>query len=397
VQPKQLIINNKKMNQLQQLIAFTALLCVISTIAYAGATGENEKKIIKVDKSSIRPLKLSEIAESIHYIPLETNEKCQLEAPFSYVVHNEKVYVYDFKGDQGLYCFGTDGKFINKRTTIGRGQGEFFSVMNIEVHTAKNEIYIFDIMLQKIVVLSDDLLFKREIFFPGLKVKFIKLTSDNQLYAILEDSLDGKAIGCIAKFCDKGELIYSKEAYLAKSPGMQVLCNVGTNLIVAGQMENNIYELVNDKLATLYEINFDVNTFSKYKKHAFSDDENVDSTNADTHSYLRCQIMLFSANENYSVVMVSDEFSREKLLVSNSTSEAILFDTIVNDINGLCLGEMLHDAGEPNLFCQSVSAIDLIDSYEEKKGTFDFSEATKKLIEGLSPEDNKVLVLIKTK
>jgi len=386
------------MRLLKGVLIIAAFVCFVKPITNATEPEVNTKKTIKVDESSVRDLKVSEFATSVQYIPLETNNECLLTTPSAYIVHDNKIYIYDPQGDVGIYCFSMDGKFINKRTTIGRGQGEFTLVMNIEVNAEKKEIYLFDVVLQKIVVLYDDLRFKREIFFRGHKVKDIKVTSDNQLYGIIEKYKNSKLMGCIAKFSDKGERIYSKETYQADPHGMSILCSVGSKLLVAEQLENNIYKLENDKLMTHYEIDFGHNNLLHYNTKRVKIDQHGQSTSVGNGpGYVRGRIMLECANQNYTVVRVSDKNNTEKILISNTNSDVVLYKDIVNDINGLCLDVKLCDSGNSSTFCQSIPAIELIDYYEGKKGAIDFSDSTRMLIKNLKPEDNNVLVLIETK
>lgn len=85
---------------------------------------------------------LSTVAESIEYIPLETNLKCLLAnvANITVTATDILIFVYEDK----CYRFNRQGKFMNAIGSIGRGPKEFTKARSCSVDTINNWIYIVD-------------------------------------------------------------------------------------------------------------------------------------------------------------------------------------------------------------------------------------------------------------
>ncbi|MGB5989726.1 MAG: 6-bladed beta-propeller [Marinifilaceae bacterium] len=67
-------------------------------------------------------IKLSQICDSIIYIPLETNKNCLLGGVLKLIIDNNDMFIgYSW----GLYHFDINGKFINQLGRKGRGPGEY--------------------------------------------------------------------------------------------------------------------------------------------------------------------------------------------------------------------------------------------------------------------------------
>jgi hypothetical protein len=88
-----------------------------------------------------RVVKLSEIAESIEYIPLETNNKSILGVPQS-ISCFENGYLYIKQSSGGFKIFNQSGKFIRLFNRSGRGPQEYNYVGNFNFETSTNNILI---------------------------------------------------------------------------------------------------------------------------------------------------------------------------------------------------------------------------------------------------------------
>ncbi|GAB1473888.1 hypothetical protein MASR2M69_13290 [Bacteroidota bacterium] len=99
----------------------------IKTIDVAGAIG----------KGQIVPL--SQIAESIEYIPLETNQNNMIDMiRYGYLVYeNDKFYV---KHKYLTYVFDKSGKFLFTFNKEGRGPQEYYLLSGISVDEDENII-----------------------------------------------------------------------------------------------------------------------------------------------------------------------------------------------------------------------------------------------------------------
>jgi 6-bladed beta-propeller len=85
---------------------------------------------------------LSEIAESIEYIPLEKTEDCIIGPdPGNIFITSTDIFVFDFKM---CYRFDRNGKFRNRIGKIGRGPEEVIRPFDITVDSINHWVYLLD-------------------------------------------------------------------------------------------------------------------------------------------------------------------------------------------------------------------------------------------------------------
>ncbi|MCM1032073.1 MAG: 6-bladed beta-propeller [Oscillibacter sp.] len=100
--------------------------------------------------------RLSEICDSISYIPLETCPESILKG------HNLKVlftseHIFINDSHIGLYKFSKAGKYLGKLAKQGRGPQEFIQIMDFDISPKTNELFIYDNMQGKIEVFDTSL------------------------------------------------------------------------------------------------------------------------------------------------------------------------------------------------------------------------------------------------
>ncbi|MDO9680566.1 MAG: 6-bladed beta-propeller [Bacteroidales bacterium] len=89
-----------------------------------------------------RLVKLSEIAESIEYIPLETNTNNLVGK-----IHNNRIYYenglfYMMEPNRSIVIFNSKGKYFNKINKLGRGPQEYDGVSDIDIDLRTGNIHI---------------------------------------------------------------------------------------------------------------------------------------------------------------------------------------------------------------------------------------------------------------
>ena len=119
--------------------------------------GIGQKKIPTIKKNHIKnvynidvysayqakqPLLISQIADDIEFIPLETTEESLLDNNLRDITITEKdIFLFDYnKG----YRFDRRGKFVNSIGSKGQGPEEFVRPMRMAVDTINRWIYFFD-------------------------------------------------------------------------------------------------------------------------------------------------------------------------------------------------------------------------------------------------------------
>ena len=116
------------------LISVLLCLCIVSfsscenkkqvNNANQEAAESREIPVIKIeppDESDLKPLLLSEFADSISYVKMDTDPSCFISKPFA--SQTEEGY---FFGQEMLH-FSKEGKFICRVGQIGRGPGEYIA------------------------------------------------------------------------------------------------------------------------------------------------------------------------------------------------------------------------------------------------------------------------------
>jgi len=87
------------------------------------------QKTIKLDPKQMLDgdLQLSDIVESIEYVPLETSSYCLLKTitPHHFVLTENYILINNQKA---IYLFNRSGKFIAQIGRIGQGPGEYLEV-----------------------------------------------------------------------------------------------------------------------------------------------------------------------------------------------------------------------------------------------------------------------------
>lgn len=131
---------------------------------------------LPVDLSiSNRDIKVSEFADSVWYVPLETNDECllsELNKDVKYV--NGEFYIVDDKSTT-IYRFSNQGKFLGKVGKKGNGPHEFFHYHHFAV--ADSFVYVVDFG-KKVHKYLKDGSFVSDIFLAKQPYRIIALNND---------------------------------------------------------------------------------------------------------------------------------------------------------------------------------------------------------------------------
>ncbi len=78
-----------------------------------------------------KPVRLSQIADDIEYIPLETTRECLIDRSIqNIIVTQSDIFIFDYNLG---YRFSSKGKFINSIGVKGKGPGEFVKPMRVDL------------------------------------------------------------------------------------------------------------------------------------------------------------------------------------------------------------------------------------------------------------------------
>lgn len=110
-------------------------------------------------------ISLSQIAESIKYIPLDN----QIQVSALYDVKIDEKYIY-CATPQGILLYSKEGEFIRRIGNKGRGPGEYVNGNHIAINEDNMDIIVLD--LNRILIYSVSGKLKRTILLDGLGSRF---------------------------------------------------------------------------------------------------------------------------------------------------------------------------------------------------------------------------------
>ena len=145
--------------------------------------------IIQIDpvRTSKTTLALSDMIESLEYIPLETNDKCLIGDILPYKIFFSTNYILIYSNE--FYLFNRKGKFIAQVGRIGQGPGEYYgSPWPLSIDEENQRIIISNSIGSRTGT-------ECKLMFYDLKGKYIRsVTVDNRLGAIFHAQSDDKYV-----------------------------------------------------------------------------------------------------------------------------------------------------------------------------------------------------------
>ena len=260
------------MNRFLSVIILSTLLAVSCKNGDTGADVENDIKTIDVAGAigKGRVVQLSEIAESIEYIPLETT-KNSLVAKLSYnsvVFENNKFYI---RYDQSIFVFDNTGKLIFKFNRLGRGPQEYDYLAEFCIDPEENIIVrsiekfiLYDKSGNFVKILAD------KNYDPGISLKKCLPLGDNKYLFItnLKRGVDNEYSAIIMDFASNTTLKIKypiKEREFVKSLPMMyrftfyevIAVRSNDGIMIYNGLDENILRVdKNLNIDTLFRINF---------------------------------------------------------------------------------------------------------------------------------------------
>lgn len=133
------------------------ILLIICTACKTG-NDASDQVIIKYNiEQGIKQKKqiyLSEIANDIGYIPLETKKECLVADIQNIEFTSARILILDDM-DQ-IMLFDTSGKFLRRIGKKGKGPDEYLTASRVRISENKNEIYLFDGTKSRIFVFNPE-------------------------------------------------------------------------------------------------------------------------------------------------------------------------------------------------------------------------------------------------
>lgn len=93
-------------------------------------------------KTSNTLLSLSDLFDSVQFVPFENGRQCMLSYAKKTLVRNGRVYVLDQDPHPTIKVFATNGKYIHNIGRIGHGRGEYININDFTINEDGDSIFI---------------------------------------------------------------------------------------------------------------------------------------------------------------------------------------------------------------------------------------------------------------
>ena len=367
---------------------------------------QGEVQVIDVvgNMNNTRDIKLSDIADEVQYIPLETNSECILSKGYTIVPTKDYFFIAD--GEKPLFVFDREGKFVRKIGAVGRGPGEFHNCNQFHIDEEKGEVYVFN--QKEFVIYSWDGEYISTVKFPFGGVMSYHMSSlgdftffhsmmgtNSSIFKVYLTDRDLKL---------KGDIIWEQKvnAAYSLSVGTQVL-NWDDEILAQIEFCDTIYAINRNLLYPKVYLDFGSTRFT--------------TDMLAVHDPMKLMSAIDNHVFNYSLATIDDiwgiKFSleqKEYLGLLNPDNQELVFasrvDTsmsgFINDIDG-GPGYFPSKKFKEDDWIVAISAFDFHNMYQN--GQFknadvidpDANKILNKMAAKLDENDNPVLMLLKKK
>ena len=416
---------------MNKLLSVFFVLFSILFIACGGGNSSSSEMQVTDDGVTVIPmdakpgdvLNLSEFAESIELIPLETTDDC-LIGWMPEVIATEKYYYmisavgYDF---QKLYVFDKQGKFVRQISSRGQGGDEFIEVRDFDV-VGDSVIKMGDVYAVRTFDLNGKQLSSKRINNEGISTREIismkgktilfnmgkphSKSAENLLYLLDEKDSVRTGFFEVPSLANRVSSFFVDGAALTKDDEF---------VYFHFPYDNYIYKIDSETLdyAPLYKVDYGGRTFT-WDMFDEAGNEKVWSKQADEVNNMSMSEIL-SLNKYFLVTSVDNEYrgyislystKTGKVLNGNRIKDDMYFKGNVIDLSpkpGATLNRLCNDGGDliwvvqPNVLLKGIKAY--YDVLSKERWSL-FCKKYPRLIEvceQLKPDDNPVLLKIKLK
>jgi len=348
---------------------------------------------VNFDELVEQNLKLSSIIDTIEYIPLETNDSLLLRRPHNIKIQGTKVFFTEMAQYPGLYCFDKNGRFISKYTKRGKAEGEFISIIQYQIDSITQQVFLADVSQRKIIVLNDSLQYVTEIRFDNPHILMGFHINKNRNLEVVFDEKEGSIFTrIIAEYSLDGALLNRTEllkiSMMDRVVGGATMQNTKNGFVWIDPQSGQLLRYTST-VDTLNKVNFNRNDRIETTNDMVSVNfETGERTALGTQTTSYPKLRLVDYNTTYSQYLIE----RQKLIISENAEFARLYKNMINDVNNMHCGDMLFSCGD-DYYYQSLDAIDLLECNKE----LSVHPKLNQMINDLNENDNPVIALYRIK
>lgn len=247
---------------------------VFLLISFLGCTNRLIDKPIKQIHVNINKepsnFPYSQCFEEPDYIPLETNSNSLISSIDKVVFYESKFYILD-RDQKQIFMFSSEGKFLNKIFSLGKGPGEYLSLNDINIYM--NKLYVLSRDSKKILVC--DLIGN---YINEIKLEFyysrFQLESENIAILYSNFSSNGQNTNFTRVSLENGKTLdthYNYPSFLGGTGyGTSVFSKYNDTIYCTIPYDYGIYKITSKGLKQAYNI-----IFKQYQMLSESDKETV--------------------------------------------------------------------------------------------------------------------------
>jgi hypothetical protein len=369
------------------------------------------QEIIRVDPGTSRgTLTLSDLVESVEYVPLETNDDClmgEIKRSEHVLVSNNYILV-GCVTSQSYYLFNRSGKFIAKIGNQGQGPSDYYRVRSP---------FAIDEEKKQVILSSSMSIDKQQLKYYDMKGKFLHSVSvDKGLTEFTHFQFEGKYVVTNPNYPWKKELdppfnysIYSKDYKLIKQEIATIHYSMTQRggqsfpVLYCGYLYNGLLHVKNTTLNdTVYSINKNFTFSPKYiinaGKHAFT--TQILSDQELNRRMLFSRAIIASVFETNKYVLISYMYDRKWYYqyYDKGLRKSMLFNSssgIPNDYDGGLDFWPHQQNGNEFIGWYDAYKFEENENKTKPKGSGNALENLKKLNQKIDSESNPILVIVK--
>lgn len=323
----------------------TLFILLISSCNKSNNVNINNRILNPLENIQINPyefsnMDLSEIIDSLSYVPLETTDESYIGTIDKLIEFNNRIYILD-KMSNGIFCFSNAGKFVFKIQRIGKGPGEYIKLYDMEINPFEENLEVLDRSLRKIISFDLKGNYLEEFRVNYMASNLMIVTKNNRFiytrgadylqgkedlnYNLLHISKDGNLIG---KFCEndgENHAMYQK-SLLSRISDTSALFKYGNN--------DTIYQIINDNVYSRYFIDFGKSQLPSDFNQKHIEDQ-IQIMNDGSYAF---GIRNFFQNEKFLYFEYAHGGNSKKIIYDLESKNYKHFKVINNDFNELPLG-----------------------------------------------------------
>lgn len=258
------------------------------------------------------PMSLSEIIDSVSYIPIQSEIIIGNIGDVRY--YNHRYYIHDTRL-MALYIIDETGHIINSISDRGRARNEYITFQSFDVNPTNGEINLYDSSVKRIQVYSNDCTFLRSIPVNDVVRDFAVLNNNEYLF-YTPDFMETNRRG-LWRVNEKGkfkeQLVSIDDDFLYGGLYPKYFRRIDNTTIglMGGEDFNRVSHITTDTIIVKYKVNMDIAipkellsrpilNFNNYKGIVYTKNDYFETENlmALTVTDMERQILMFYNKQN---------------------------------------------------------------------------------------------------